>query len=116
MGELWSNTADGKDLALVVGFILVMSGPLYFLSYSIGYLIRGLRGKQYQRGIFFTIVYIGVAWLVFYLLGQQNSGKLFGLETGIPFNFFKMAGIGCWLAIGSMVAAAFSLFFAKKLD
>lgn len=116
VGELWSNTSDGQDLALMIGFLLILSGPIYFLTYSLGYVIQGIRGKQYQKGIFFTIIYVGVAWLVFYLMGQQNSGQLFGLETGIPFNFFKMAGIGCWVAIGSMLAAAFSLFFAKKLD
>lgn len=107
LGKAWNGTENMQEIGLVTGLMFVMAGPFIFLLYSLGYLFRGLAGRQYKRGIFFTIAYTGIAWLVCWLLGRE-------LEMSL--NFFRMAGLGFWLAFGGMFAAAFSLFFAKNLE
>ncbi len=103
----WKDSQNFQQLGALIGFIFVLIGPFIFLLYSLGYVFRGLTGRQYKRGIFFTIVYTGISWLTFYLLGN---------DLGISLNFFSMAGPGFWVAFGGMFAAAMSLFFSKSLE
>ncbi|MEM6631290.1 MAG: hypothetical protein AAF694_16525 [Bacteroidota bacterium] len=100
--EKW-NTAEGfEGLGLVAGLLAVMGIPLWFGSHALGYIFRALRGRQYSHGIFFSLLFLGFAWLMFYLWG----GAL-----GTSLNFFHMARIGFWVGFGGMLLAAFSLFF-----
>jgi hypothetical protein len=101
----WMENADGTAKAGVAGFLLVMAGPFIFTLYALGYVFRGLAGKQYKRGIFFTLLFLGASWAIFYFLSKPT----FGFEM----SFFKAAGPGFWVAFGGMLAAAFSLFFER---
>ena len=66
-GEAWQAMDNWQDMALFFGVLFVLGGPLYFALFGLGYLIRGIIGKSYKRGIFFNIFYLIVSWLVFYL-------------------------------------------------
>lgn len=96
----WKENASGNAQLKVAGLAFVLAGPFIFLFYALFYVIKGLAGRQYKRGVFFTLLFLGASWAIFkYLLG---------------FNFFEMAGLGFWVAFGGMLAAAFSLFFERK--
>jgi hypothetical protein len=95
----WQENASSNTQLKVAGLLFVLAGPFLFLLYALGYLFRGLTGKQYKRGVFTTLLFLGASWAIFkFLLG---------------FNFFEMAGPGFWVAFGGMLLAAFSLFFER---
>lgn len=95
----WTENASSNSQLKVAGLLFVLAGPFIFLFFALGYLFRGITGKQYKRGIFFTLVFLGASWAIFkFLLG---------------FSFFEMAGLGFWVAFGGMLLAAFSLFFER---
>jgi hypothetical protein len=102
---LISASAFSTKLA-AVGFFAVLLGPFYFFLFSLGYLWRGIMGKQYQRGIIFNILFLVASWAVFYFLGKET--KVFSI------NFFWYADFGYWLAFIGMFVAAFSDFFWKE--
>jgi hypothetical protein len=116
VGELFQNSEKLENKALWAGVMLVLTGPIFFVLFSLGHFIRGLAGKPYKRGIFFALLFTGFAWLIFFLLSGKSNVEVLGHEIGLQFNFFKMAGLGFWMAAGSVLAAAFSLFFSKNLD
>ena len=105
VGEMWGSMNDFKDMGLAIGLMFILGLPVYFVLYGLGYMIRGLRGKQYGKGIFFTILTMGAGYLVF---------RLIGMDQGVSMNFFKVVDLGYWVAFGGMIVAAFSLFFEKK--
>ena len=111
--DLWNSAAGAKDYLLASGAAFVLTGPLIFLIFSISYVIKALKGKTYSRGIFFTLIYAGIAWLVFFFISRDNTTEVLGQQIGIKLEFFKMASAGFWLAFSGMVLAALSLFFAK---
>ena len=107
IGDLQILWNDAVSINGYIGFglmLFMLLGPFFFVLYSLGHLFRGLRGKQYRRGIFFSVIFMGVGWLTFYLLS-------FDLE--IKVNFFRMAGIGFWMAFAALILAGISLFFEK---
>ena len=101
---MWNSAQNFQGLALVVGLIFILSGPIWFGFHGLGYVIRGLRGKQYGRGIFFTLFFMGIGWLVFYLMGKEFEESM---------GFFQLVGPGFWVAFGGMLVAAFSLLFER---
>ncbi len=105
VAEKWGQAEDFRGLGLVIGLLLVLAGPVWFGLYALGYILRGLQGKQYGRGIFFAMVFLGFSWLIFWLWGNA---------TGISLNFFHQALWGFWIGFGGMILAALSLFFEKK--
>lgn len=95
----WTENATSNSQMKVAGLAFVLLGPFIFLLYALGYLFKGITGKQYKRGVFSTLLFLGASWAIFrFLLG---------------FNFFDMAGLGFWVAFGGMLTAAFSLFFER---
>ena len=110
------SAGSPADYAAIAGTLFTLAGPFLFLLFSFGYIIRGLRGKQYRNGIFLSLLFLGIAWASFYFLGASPAQTLFTDALETPLNFFSMAGLGFWLAFGSMITAAFSLFFAKNLE
>ncbi len=97
------NAAEGfEGLGLVAGLLLVLGAPIWFGLHSLGYMVRGLRGRQYSHGIFFSILFLGFGWLIFWLWGNV-------LEDSST--FFQSTRIGFWTGFGGMLLAAFSLFF-----
>ncbi len=102
--DTFNETTTTKERMSVIGLIFICLGPIIFALYALGYIFRGLRGKQYKRGIFFTLLFTAAAWLIFKFLGAQ---------LGTEFSFFSMAGPGFWVAFGGMLAAAFSVFFER---
>ncbi|MDP5170702.1 MAG: hypothetical protein NWR72_10690 [Bacteroidia bacterium] len=109
----FGNFADLKGYGLLAMLVVVLLGPLIFGLYGLSYIIKALAKRQYKRGVFVNLLFMGFAWLTFYLIQEQNTVNVLGMEIGATLNFFKMAGIGYWLAFGGMMAAAFSLFFGK---
>lgn len=114
--NLTKSIQEPLDYATVGGVFLVLALPVIFLLFFLGYIIKALRGKQYANGIFLTLLSLGIAWASFHFLSPTSAQALFGTEIETPLNFFSIAGTGFWLAFGSMVAAAFSLFFSKNLE
>lgn len=101
----WSDPNTSiQQKGLLGGIWIILFGPLFFALHALGYIFKGLRGKQYSRGIFFTLLFVGLGWLIFWL---------FGKEDGQSYNFFSTVQTGFWVAIGGMLLAAFSLFFEK---
>ncbi len=115
LGELFENSKKVENKALWAGVMVVLTGPIFFLLYSLGHLFRGIAGQSYKRGIFFTLLFTLFAWAVFFFLSDKSNIEFGSLEIGPKFNFFKMAGIGFWMSAGSVLVAAFSLFFSKNL-
>ena len=114
--EYIQSAGSPADYAAIAGTLFTLAGPLIFLIFSLGYIFRALRGKQYRNGIFLSLLFLGIAWASFHFLGTSPAQTLFPDAPEGTLNFFGMAGLGFWLAFGSMIAAAFSLFFAKKLE
>ena len=106
--EEWHAASDMSDLGKIIGAIFFILGPFFFALYGLSYVFKGLRGKPYKRGVFFTILFTAAAWLFFYFIGPE-IGTIWGR------NFFKLAGLGFWLSFAGMFVAAFSLFFSKNL-
>lgn len=115
VGEFFENSQKIENKALWAGVMVVLTGPIFFLLYSLGHLFRGVAGQSYKRGIFFTLLFTAFAWAVFFFLSDKSNIEFGALEIGPKFNFFKMAGLGFWMAAGSVLGAAFSLFFSKNL-
>lgn len=108
LSEEWAAAGNFADLGKIIGAIFFILGPFFFAIYGLSYVIKGLMGKVYKRGVFFTILFTAGAWLFFYFIGPE-LGSLWGR------NFFNMAGLGFWLPFAGMWVAAFSLFFSKNL-
>lgn len=111
--DLWNSAAGAGDYLLALGAVFVLTGPVIFLVFSIIYVIKALMNKPYSRGIFFTLIYTGIAWGVFYFISRDNTTEVLGREIGIKLEFFKMASAGFWLAFSGMILAALSLFLTK---
>ncbi len=115
--ELFSNNLDTiagiQGYGLLIMLAIVLVGPLFFTIYGLSYIIKALAGKQYKRGVFVNLLFMGFAWLTFFLFQEQNSVNVLGMDLGANLNFFKMAGIGYWVMFSGMMIAAFSLFFGK---
>lgn len=115
--ELFTNNlesiADVQGYGLLAMLAIVLLGPLIFALYGLSYVIKALAKKQYSRGVFVNLLFMGFAWLTFYLLQEHNSVNVLGMDLGAKLNFFKMAGLGYWVAFSGMMVAAFSLFFGK---
>lgn len=103
--DQWQQMEDFQGMGIIVGFLFVLCLPVFFVLHAVGYLFRGLAGKQYGRGIFFALLTMGLAWVAFRLMGNM---------VGTPLNFFRTADLGYWLGFGGMIGAAFSLFFESK--
>ncbi len=103
--DKWNNATDWKELGLVVGLLFIMGGPIWFGLHSIGYIWKGFRGKQYGRGIFFAILFLGFSWTIIWLWGNS---------MGLSLNFFQLVQPGFWMGCAGMILAAFSLFFEQK--
>ena len=112
--RLWENATEMKAKAQIGGIIFVLAAPLIYALYSIGYLVRGLIGKSFKRGIWFNLLFLPAAWALFYWISQDYSTEILGREVGLKLNFFSMAGIGYWLAFAGVFVAGFSLLFEKK--
>lgn len=102
----WLHESTAMQKGLGLGLVLVLLGPFYFLLFSLGYLVRGIAGKRYKRGIIFNILFLGFSWAVFYFIGKEN--KI------LDINFFWYADFGYWLAFAGMFVAAISDFFWKE--
>ncbi|MEL6673974.1 MAG: hypothetical protein AAFR61_17355 [Bacteroidota bacterium] len=114
--NLFNSASQPMDYLMLAGLGLVLAGPVIFALYGLGYILRGLRGKQYRNGIFFAILFLGLSWATLYFLSPEMVSTLFGGDRDTPINFFGLAGLGYWMGFGGMIAAAFSLFFAKNLE
>lgn len=112
-GKMFGQIAGPKGYGLLAMLVVVLLGPLMFALFGLTYAIKALAKKQYKRGIFINLLYMGFAWLTFYLIQEQNTISVLGMDIGAKLNFFKMAGIGYWTAFAGMMVAAFSLFFGK---
>ncbi|MFK7971595.1 MAG: hypothetical protein AB8F95_14615 [Bacteroidia bacterium] len=108
LGEEWAAAENFADLGKIFGAIIFVLGPFFFAIYGLSYLFKGLTGKAYKRGIFFTILFTLGAWIFFYFVGPE-LGMLWGK------NVFKLVGLGFWLSFAGMWVAAFSLFFSKNI-
>lgn len=107
--KLGGPEAYGITAMLAVVFL----GPFMFAIYGLSYVLKALARKQYKRGIFINLLYMGVAFLTFFLIQEKSSVSILGLDIGAKMNFFKMAGMGYWVSFSGMMVAAFSLFFGK---
>ena len=105
LADKWNQAEGFEGLGLVVGLILVLGAPLWFGLHALGYVFRALRGRQYSHGIFFSLLFLGFGWLIFWLWGSV-------LE--VDANFFYSTRIGFWVGFGGMILAAFSLFFENS--
>jgi hypothetical protein len=114
--QLWESASELKGKAQLAGIFFVMTGPVIYLLYSLGYLIRGLLGRSFKRGILFNLLFMPLAWGLMYWLSQDHSTSLFDdkLKIGLDLNFFSLAGPGYWLAFAAVFVAGFSLLFERK--
>ena len=113
INDFWQSANSGRDYLLFAGLMFTLAGPMIFAIYSINYIIRGIMGKPYNNGFFFTVIYVVIAWLSFMFLTQDSPTVVFGKEIGVKFEFLKMVSVGFWLTVGSMFLAAISYFFEK---
>ena len=105
LADKWAQAEGFEGLGLVAGLILILGAPIWFGLHALGYVFRALRGRQYSHGIFFSLLFLGFGWLIFWLWGSV-------LE--VDTNFFYSTRIGFWVGFGGMVLAAFSLFFENS--
>ncbi|MEO0474070.1 MAG: hypothetical protein AAF206_30960, partial [Bacteroidota bacterium] len=112
--DLWGNAQQMENKGLILGGVVALLGPIFFLLYSLGHFFRGLAGKQYKRGIFFMLLFSGYSYLVMFLLNQKTTTEVLGQEIGIKLSFLEVAGPGFWVAVGAIFLAAISVFFEKK--
>lgn len=108
LSEAWAEAQKllgAKQWGLLAGIGLVLLGPVLFGLYGLMYVLRSLFKRQYNNGIFPLLIYTGACWAFFFFAGKS---------LWVGNNFFSMAGLGYWLALGGMLAAAFSLFFEKS--
>lgn len=108
LGDAWQNTAEWQDYVALGGLVAVLLGPIYYLLYGIGYVFRALAGKQFKRGIFFNLIYLGASFGILYWISTNNY-------LNLNFGFFDIANVGFWVSFGAIWVAGFSLLFAKKL-
>ncbi|TAE49902.1 MAG: hypothetical protein EAZ89_13275 [Bacteroidetes bacterium] len=110
--ELWGSS-EIKGKLTIAGLLFVLTGPIFYLLHSVAFVIRGLFGKQFKRGILFNIFFPAAAWGILYAIGQTNSLDI-GIGTvGVNLNFFTVASLGFWVAFASVWVAGFSLLFEK---
>ncbi|WNJ18547.1 hypothetical protein [Pontibacter sp. G13] len=113
--EFLTNGDTWKDQSTALGLLVVFAGPILFLLHGLGYIFRGFSGRQYKRGIFFSILYSAASWGILKWISESNTAKLLGQEIEvINLSFFEMVGPGYWVAIAGMLIAAISLFFEPK--
>ncbi|RMG71940.1 MAG: hypothetical protein D6722_06090 [Bacteroidetes bacterium] len=112
--EAWQQASQPKQFLQLGGLSLMVLGPVIYLLYSLGYLVRGLAGKQYQRGVWFNFLYMGLGWGYFFWISRDHSLQLLGQEIGPKLNFFTLASFGYWIAFASVMIAAFSLIFEPR--
>lgn len=110
--QIFGQFSSPKDYALLGMLAIVLFGPFMFAIFGLFYLVKSLIGKQYQRGIFLNLLFLGFAWLTFFLIGKYSSLQIIQL-LGDSLSFFQMAGPGFWVGFGGMILSAFSLFFGK---
>ncbi|MDX1909616.1 MAG: hypothetical protein SF053_21435 [Bacteroidia bacterium] len=131
---LWQNTDSVKDKGALAGIMFLVVGPLLYALFAVWYVLRGVFGRQFKFGIGFNVLFLALGWAIFYGITQGYLGNIFGkmgetsLDLGIglnldlapkvdlSLNFFKLAGIGFWLAFASIWIAGFSLLFEKSSD
>lgn len=115
--DLFTNNLDNlggvKEYGVTAMIAIVLLGPFIFALYGLSYIIKALARKQYKRGVFVNLLFMGFAWLTFFLIQEQSTVSVLGMDIGAKLNFFKMAGLGYWVAFSGMMVAAFSLFFGK---
>ncbi len=112
--QLWENASEIKAKAQLAGIFLIITAPVIYALYSLGYLIKGLIGKSFKRGIWFNLLFMPAAWGILYWISKDYSTQILGQEVGLDLNFFSMAGPGYWLAFAAVFIAGFSLLFEKK--
>ncbi len=106
LSDLWVGNEDLIDWGGFVGLLFVLLGPVYFLAFSISYLIKGLKVTgRYRRGLSFLIIYSIIAFAGIYFSGQYYHIKL---------NFFNRAGLGYWLSAAAILLAWLSRFLKPK--
>ncbi len=109
----YESFAGPKGKGILTMLVVVLLGPFFFAIFGLSYVIKALFGKQYKRGIFLNLLFMGFAWVTIYMINQEMTFNVLGLEVGTNLQFFRMAGLGYWLGFGGMILAAFSLFFGK---
>lgn len=108
LGQELKNAAKWQDYAALAGIVFVLLGPIFYLLYGLGYLFRGLAGKQFKHGIFFNILYPIASFGILYWISTNN---LLNLDVG----FLNIANVGFWISFAAIWVAGFSLLFAKKI-
>jgi hypothetical protein len=111
---LWENASGLKGYAQLAGLFMVLTGPVWYALFSLGYLFRGLTGRSFKRGILFNFLFMALSWAVFFWISQDKRTVILGQEIGLDLNFFSMAGPGYWVAFVAVFVAGFSLLFEKK--
>lgn len=104
--DMWQNSESFSEVLSFLVVIYVLIGPIIFLMYGLGYVMRGLAGASYKNGIIFLLTYTFIAWLAFHYTGKHYHIRL---------NFFQKADWGYWLGCISIVLAAISTLF-KRFD
>lgn len=112
--NLWENISEPKGYVQMAGLFIVLTGPVFYLLLSLGYLFRGLTGRSFKRGVMFNLFFLALGWGIFFWISQDKSTQILGKEVGLDFNFFAMAGPGFWVAFAAVFVAGFSLLFEKK--
>lgn len=119
LGNLWQSISGIKGYAQVIGLFVVLTGPIFYLLLCLGYLIRGFTGGSFKRGVMFNLLFMGLAWGVFFWISRDKSHlsltKDLNINLDVSLNFFDMAGPGFWVAFAAVFVAGFSLIFSKKL-
>lgn len=123
--DLMTKNTTWKEYLSIFGMIFVMFGPFFYLLFGLGYLIKGLIGRSYKRGIWFNFIFLGIGWATFWWTSQLFTEKaeraiskvkvlkgLFNPEVKV--SFFEAAGIGFWLCFAAIFVAGFSLIFEKQ--
>ncbi len=110
--QVFNQFNSVKDYALLAMLVVVLFGPFMFAIFGLFYVVKSMIGKQYQRGIFLNLLYLGFSWLTFFLIAKYSSLQVIHM-LGDSLSFFQIAGPGFWVGFGGMILAAFSLFFGK---
>lgn len=96
VADQWQSSAELMDYVGFVGMILLLLAPFFLALFSTGYLIKGIKGGSYKTGLIFFLSFSFFIWLSLFMGGQ---------EYHLTINFFKRAGLGYWLAGGSILLA-----------
>ena len=113
-GEVWASGSNPLDFVKAVGLTFTLSLPIIMVIYSLGHFMRGVLGKKYRYGIVINLLFMGLAWGTFFLITMDGNYSFLGEQVEESLNFFRLAGLGYWLAFGGIFLAGLSLFFEKK--